>query len=81
MSLGIRLLVGALYLNVVMCRDVTDNAFEGIAANFNNDTIPGWLGKIGNPLVLAAFPDAARVASIGDLVTGLAGTSTNVVSA
>ena len=57
--------------------------------DFNAATVPGWLGKVDNPLVLAAFPEAARLAAIGGLSdptgTGLlgllAGGSPTLVSA
>ena len=67
MFLGKLLLVAVLVLKFsVTCRGVT-NGSEDMAANFNAATVPGWLGKLDNPLVLSAFPDAARVAFATDL--------------
>ena len=40
---------------------------SNVTADFSAATVPGWLAKLDNPLVLAAFPEAARVASMRDL--------------
>ena len=64
MFLGKLLLVAVVFKSVT-CQGVTDVSEEGhdLSASFNAATVPGWLGKLDNPLVLAAFPAAARVAA------------------